>query len=48
MNIVRAMVVARVLVNDLLFVICGVLLAYCIVKISKTTSANILLESKVK
>nr|CAB3250684.1 integral membrane protein GPR137B-like [Phallusia mammillata] len=45
-NLIRAIVVARVLVNDLLFVICAVSLAYCIFKISKTTSANILLEAK--
>lgn len=45
-DIVSIAVTARVLVNDFLFVIGGVWLAYCVVRISKTTSANILLEAK--
>nr|XP_039258660.1 G protein-coupled receptor 137Ba-like [Styela clava] len=45
-DIVSIAVTARVLVNDFLFVVGGIWLAYCIVRISKTTSANILLEAK--
>ncbi|XP_076816345.1 G protein-coupled receptor 137Ba-like isoform X1 [Clavelina lepadiformis] len=46
LNLVRGIIVARVLINDVLFVVCAICLAYCFFKISKTTSANILLEAK--
>lgn len=40
-------VLARVLINDSLFVLCAVSLAVCIFKIAKMSSANVYLESKV-
>lgn len=43
---VRRAVLARVLVNDSLFVLCAVSLAVCIFKIAKMASANVYLESK--
>ncbi|KAK6304109.1 hypothetical protein J4Q44_G00246950 [Coregonus suidteri] len=43
---VRQVVLARVLVNDTLFVLCAILLAVCIFKIAKMSSANVYLESK--
>ncbi|XP_029569966.1 integral membrane protein GPR137B isoform X2 [Salmo trutta] len=43
---VRQVVLARVLVNDSLFVLCAVSLAVCIFKIAKMSSANVYLESK--
>ncbi|XP_067116693.1 integral membrane protein GPR137C isoform X1 [Osmerus mordax] len=42
---VRRAVLARVLVNDSLFVLCAVSLAVCIFKIAKMSSANVYLES---
>uniref|UniRef100_A0A3Q3FG99 G protein-coupled receptor 137c n=1 Tax=Labrus bergylta TaxID=56723 RepID=A0A3Q3FG99_9LABR len=39
-------VLARVLINDSLFVLCAVSLAFCIFKIAKMSSANVYLESK--
>lgn len=45
-GLVKKLVIARVLVNDTLFIIGALWLAYCIIRISKTTSANILLEAK--
>lgn len=44
---VRHAVLARVLINDSLFVLCAVSLAVCIFKIAKMSSANVYLESKV-
>ncbi|KAL0969855.1 hypothetical protein UPYG_G00233270 [Umbra pygmaea] len=43
---IRQVVLARVLVNDSLFVVCAVSLAVCIFKIAKMSSANVYLESK--
>ncbi|KAM3849223.1 integral membrane protein GPR137C [Diretmus argenteus] len=43
---VRHAVLARVLINDSLFVLCAVSLAVCIFKIAKMSSANVYLESK--
>lgn len=43
---VRRAVLARVLVNDSLFVLCAISLAVCIFKIAKMSSANVYLESK--
>lgn len=43
---VRSLITARVLVNDILFIIGGAWLTYCIIRISKTTSATILLEAR--
>uniref|UniRef100_A0A671QS50 Integral membrane protein GPR137B-like n=1 Tax=Sinocyclocheilus anshuiensis TaxID=1608454 RepID=A0A671QS50_9TELE len=43
---VKDAVLARVLVNDSLFVLCAISLAICIFKIAKMSSANIYLESK--
>ncbi|XP_028992015.1 integral membrane protein GPR137C isoform X2 [Betta splendens] len=43
----RHAVLARVLINDSLFVLCAVSLAVCIFKIAKMSSANVYLESKV-
>ncbi len=37
----------RVVINDSLFIIFGALLSICIYKISKTTSASMVLEAKV-
>lgn len=45
---VRHAVLARVLINDSLFVLCAVSLAVCIFKIAKMSSANVYLESKVR
>lgn len=45
---VRHAVLARVLINDSLFVLCAVSLAVCIFKIAKMSSANVYLESKVE
>ncbi|KAK6478869.1 G protein-coupled receptor 137Ba-like [Huso huso] len=39
-------VLARVLINDSLFVLCAVSLAVCIFRIAKMSSANVYLESK--
>lgn len=44
---IRHAVLARVLINDSLFVLCAVSLAVCIFKIAKMSSANVYLESKV-
>lgn len=44
---VRQVVLARVLVNDSLFVLCAISLAVCIFKIAKMSSSNVYLESKV-
>lgn len=44
---VRHAVLARVVINDSLFVLCAVSLAVCIFKIAKMSSANVYLESKV-
>lgn len=44
---VKDAVLARVLVNDSLFVLCAISLAICIFKIAKMSSANVYLESKV-
>ncbi|MGH0182574.1 UNVERIFIED_CONTAM: hypothetical protein FKN15_009945 [Acipenser sinensis] len=41
-------VLARVLINDSLFVLCAVSLAVCIFRIAKMSSANVYLESKVR
>ncbi|XP_053712699.1 integral membrane protein GPR137C isoform X2 [Synchiropus splendidus] len=43
---VRHAVLARVLINDSLFVLCAVSLAVCIYKVAKMSSANVYLESK--
>lgn len=43
---VRHAVLARVVINDSLFVLCAVSLAVCIFKIAKMSSANVYLESK--
>ncbi|XP_008323536.1 integral membrane protein GPR137C [Cynoglossus semilaevis] len=43
---VRHTVLARVLINDSLFVLCAVSLSVCIFKIAKMSSANVYLESK--
>ncbi|XP_059905106.1 integral membrane protein GPR137C isoform X1 [Gadus macrocephalus] len=43
---VRRAVLARVLVNDSLFVLCAVSLSICIFRIAKMSSANVYLESK--
>ena len=45
---IRNMIAARVFVNDLLFVVGAISLAYCLIKISKCSSANILLKAKVR
>uniref|UniRef100_A0A8C6SZQ4 G protein-coupled receptor 137c n=1 Tax=Neogobius melanostomus TaxID=47308 RepID=A0A8C6SZQ4_9GOBI len=42
----RHAVLARVLINDSLFVLCAISLAVCIFKIAKMSSANVYLESK--
>lgn len=44
---VKDAVLARVLVNDSLFVLCAISLAICIFKLAKMSSANVYLESKV-
>ncbi|XP_068612656.1 integral membrane protein GPR137C [Brachionichthys hirsutus] len=43
---VRHAVLARVLINDSLFVLCAVSLSVCIYKIAKMSSASVYLESK--
>uniref|UniRef100_A0A3Q2XAL1 G protein-coupled receptor 137c n=1 Tax=Hippocampus comes TaxID=109280 RepID=A0A3Q2XAL1_HIPCM len=43
---VRHAVLARVLINDSLFVLCAVSLAVCIFRIAKMSSANVFLQSK--
>ncbi|XP_034032047.1 integral membrane protein GPR137C isoform X2 [Thalassophryne amazonica] len=43
---IRQAVLARVLINDSLFVLCAISLAVCIFKIAKMSSANVYLESK--
>ncbi|XP_036398403.1 integral membrane protein GPR137C isoform X1 [Megalops cyprinoides] len=43
---VKHAVLARVLINDSLFVLCAVSLAVCIFRIAKMSSANVYLESK--
>lgn len=45
---VRHAVLARVLINDSLFVLCAISLAVCVFKIAKMSSANVYLESKVE
>lgn len=45
---VKDAVLARVLINDSLFVLCAISLAVCIFKIAKMSSANVYLESKVR
>ncbi|XP_077180174.1 integral membrane protein GPR137C [Paroedura picta] len=42
----RWAVLTRALVNDTLSILCAVLLAYCMCRLSKMTSANVYLESK--
>ncbi|MBN3276754.1 G137B protein, partial [Polyodon spathula] len=42
----RHAVLARVLINDSLFILCAVSLAVCIFRIAKMSSANVYLESK--
>uniref|UniRef100_A0A3Q0SL13 G protein-coupled receptor 137c n=1 Tax=Amphilophus citrinellus TaxID=61819 RepID=A0A3Q0SL13_AMPCI len=42
----RHAVLARVLINDSLFVLCAISLAVCVFKIAKMSSANVYLESK--
>ncbi|KAM7365428.1 hypothetical protein PAMP_016354 [Pampus punctatissimus] len=44
---IRHAVLARVLINDSLFVLCAISLAVCIFKIAKMSSANVYLESKL-
>ncbi|XP_072319836.1 integral membrane protein GPR137C [Eucyclogobius newberryi] len=43
---IRHAVLARVIINDSLFVLCAISLAVCILKIAKMSSANVYLESK--
>ncbi|KAF0045709.1 hypothetical protein F2P81_002238 [Scophthalmus maximus] len=43
---IRHAVLARVLINDSLFVLCAISLAVCIFKIAKMSPANVYLESK--
>ncbi|KAJ8290241.1 hypothetical protein GJAV_G00010410 [Gymnothorax javanicus] len=43
---VKHAVLARVLINDSLFVLCAISLAVCIFRIAKMSSANVYLESK--
>ncbi|XP_011482761.1 integral membrane protein GPR137C [Oryzias latipes] len=43
---IKHAVLARVLINDSLFVLCAISLAVCIFKIAKMSSANVYLESK--
>ncbi|XP_028321796.1 integral membrane protein GPR137C [Gouania willdenowi] len=45
-SVVQHAVLARVLINDSLFVLCAVSLAVCIFKTAKMSSANVYLESK--
>ena len=42
-----AVSMVRVVINDTLFIVCGAILSFCIYKISKTTSASMVLEAKV-
>ncbi|KAI4889217.1 hypothetical protein NFI96_022474, partial [Prochilodus magdalenae] len=42
----RQITLARVLINDSLFVLCAISLATCICKLAKMSSANVYLESK--
>ena len=42
-----AVSMVRVVINDTLFIVCGLVLSFCIYKISKTTSASMVLEAKV-
>ncbi|XP_076834007.1 integral membrane protein GPR137C isoform X3 [Brachyhypopomus gauderio] len=42
----RPVVLARVLINDTLFVLCAISLATCICRLAKMSSANVYLESK--
>lgn len=44
----KHIVLARVLINDSLFVLCAISLATCICKLAKMSSANVYLESKVR
>ena len=44
----RHITLARVLINDSLFVLCAISLATCICKLAKMSSANVYLESKVR
>ncbi|XP_018583320.1 integral membrane protein GPR137C isoform X1 [Scleropages formosus] len=43
---VKHSVLVRVLINDSLFVLCAISLAFCIFKVAKMSSANVYLESK--
>ncbi|XP_076008641.1 integral membrane protein GPR137C [Genypterus blacodes] len=43
---IRSAVLARVLINDSLFVLCAVSLSVCIFRIAKMSSANVYLESE--
>ncbi|XP_060789650.1 integral membrane protein GPR137C [Neoarius graeffei] len=43
---IKHIVLARVLINDSLFVLCAISLATCICKLAKMSSANVYLESK--
>ena len=42
-----AVSMVRVVINDTLFIVCGGVLSLCIYKISKITSASMVLEAKV-
>lgn len=44
----RWTVFTSALINDSLFLLCAVLLACCMCKLAKTSSANVYLESKVR
>lgn len=46
-NQLRWTVLARALVNDSLFILCAISLAFCMCKLGKMSSANVYLESKV-
>ncbi|PKK31218.1 G protein-coupled receptor 137C, partial [Columba livia] len=45
-NQLRWTVLARALVNDSLFILCAISLAFCMCKLGKMSSANVYLESK--
>ena len=42
-----AVTMVRVVINDTLFLFCGIALAYLIYRMSKMTAANMVLEAKV-
>ncbi|XP_060118300.1 integral membrane protein GPR137C isoform X2 [Heteronotia binoei] len=44
----RWAVFTRAIVNDTLFILCAISLAYCMCRLSKMTSANVYLESKAR